>query len=72
MFRTQELALVDEVVRFFWGMTARQVSEFSHQEIGWRVVNEGEDIPYQSTWLSHDYPGQEAEEFGRALISGAA
>jgi hypothetical protein len=30
------------------GLTARQVSDLSHEEAGWRLINSGETIPYEA------------------------
>ncbi|HUZ09403.1 MAG TPA: Panacea domain-containing protein [Acidimicrobiales bacterium] len=47
----QELDTVDQVVKALWGKTAGQVSEMSHQELGWIMVDEGEDIPLSTAYL---------------------
>jgi hypothetical protein len=47
----QELSSVDQVVTALWGKTASQVSEMSHQELGWIMVEEGEDIPLSTAYL---------------------
>ncbi len=47
----QELSTVDQVITALWGKTASQVSEMSHQELGWIMVEEGEDIPLSTAYL---------------------
>jgi hypothetical protein len=47
----EELATVDQVVSAMWGMTAGQVSAMSHRELGWKMVEEGEDIPLSTAYL---------------------
>ncbi|MGI8808862.1 MAG: Panacea domain-containing protein [Acidimicrobiales bacterium] len=45
LFTEDELSLVDEVVDALRHLSAAQVSELSHQEAGWQLVDEGEVIP---------------------------
>ena len=67
--RPEEQALVDEIIDFFWGMSAREVSDYSHREPGWILAEERADIPYESAWLSAEPIDQETEE--AALRIGA-
>ena len=46
-----EIKIVDQVVSALWGKTAREVSEMSHRETGWKMVEEGDDIPYVAAYL---------------------
>ena len=57
----QEMDTVDQVVSALWGRTARHVSEMSHLELGWIMVEEGEDIPLSTAYLPR-----------RAMMSDAA
>lgn len=59
-----ERRLVDEVIENLWWKTGREVSEMSHQEPGWKVVTEGETIPYETAWLSADPLSQAQVERG--------
>jgi uncharacterized phage-associated protein len=52
VFSTEELALVDKAIGDLWRMSAKQVSNLSHQELGWRLTRQGEVIPYRTAWLS--------------------
>jgi len=61
MFDPRELVIVDEVIAFFWGKTAREVSDYSHEELGWMVTEFGEDIPYETAWVSKEPPTDEVE-----------
>jgi hypothetical protein len=47
----EELASVDQVISAMWGLTAGQVSAMSHRELGWKMVDEGEDIPFSTAYL---------------------
>ena len=64
LFRPGELELVDSVIDFFEGKTAREVSDFSHREPGWVIAEDREVIPYETAWLSSEPISQEMEEMG--------
>ncbi|HUY20745.1 MAG TPA: Panacea domain-containing protein [Acidimicrobiales bacterium] len=51
-FTGDELRVTDQVVQALWGKTAKEVSDMSHEEMGWRMVEEGEDIPLPSAFLA--------------------
>jgi len=67
LFTREELAIVDEAISALWHMTEREASDFSRRETGWRLARQGEDIPYETAWLSAEPVPQEAEEYGREL-----
>ena len=69
VFTTEELGIVDEAIESMRYMTARQASDFSHQEPGWILTHPGETIPYQSAWLSPEPLTQEAEEYASVVAS---
>ena len=64
LFRPGELEIVDQVVDFFEGKTEREVADFSHNEPGWAVARDREDIPYETAWMSSGPISREAEEWG--------
>ena len=43
-----ELETIDRVLADLEGLNARQVSDLSHEEAGWRLVDEGDVIPYEA------------------------
>lgn len=47
----RELEIVNEVAEFFHGKTAREVSDYSQPEVGWRLAKPRETIPYHTAWL---------------------
>lgn len=47
IFTSQEISLVDKVIQELWPLNALSVSSLTHAFIGWRLANEGEEIPYQ-------------------------
>lgn len=51
-FRPEQIALVDSIVEKFWGFNADEVSDFSHQMVGWKIAEPGESIPYESVFIS--------------------
>ena len=72
IFSTDEIGIVDETISVLWNMSARQASDLSHTEIGWKVARPGETIPYQTAWLSSDPIPQEAEEYWREVTGSGA
>lgn len=66
-FSAEERAIVDEVIEFMWFMSGREASEYSHRELGWKIAELGDEIPYETAWLSSESVPQEAEEYGRQL-----
>jgi hypothetical protein len=51
-FAASELRIVDQVVQALWGKTASDVSATSQLEMGWKLVAEGEDIPFSTAFLA--------------------
>ena len=68
VFSPRELEIVNEVIDFFWNMSAREVSAFSHEELGWELATKGETIPYQTAWVSSEPIPQEPQEMGLELV----
>lgn len=48
VFSDDELATIDKVLADLDGLNARQVSDLSHDEAGWRLVDFGDAIPYEA------------------------
>ncbi len=69
LFTAREIAIVDQVLEDLNGMTASQVSLMSHRFIGWRVVNDGEKIPYETTWARPRRLTPEEVAFGLELAA---
>ncbi len=51
LFHPDELAIVDEVIEDLRPLNARQLSDQSHEELGYRLTQDGETIPYRTAWL---------------------
>ena len=45
-FDAPEIALVDEVMDRLNGLSAKAVSELSHEHLGWQIVADQQEIPY--------------------------
>jgi hypothetical protein len=48
VFTAVELDTIEQVLADLDGLNARQVSDLSHEEAGWRLVDEGDVIPYEA------------------------
>jgi len=48
VFTPEELALADQIVADLWESDAKEVSELSHDFIGWKAAELGETIPYET------------------------
>jgi hypothetical protein len=67
-FSGAEIAIVHDVIERLRGLNATDVSDLSHQFIGWQLAEEGENIPYSTALLGHPRPPTPAEiEYGRKL-----
>jgi hypothetical protein len=48
-----ERQTIDDVLEQLEGLTARQVSDLSHEEPGWQLTEMGETIPYSTAGLGY-------------------
>jgi hypothetical protein len=51
IFKSRDIALVDTVVQQLRGNDASEVSNLSHEFIGWELADDQEDIPYETVFL---------------------
>lgn len=56
VFDDDELRTIDDVLSDLEGMNAREVSDLSHEEAGWRLTEEGETIPYTAALIPREQP----------------
>jgi uncharacterized phage-associated protein len=70
-FTADEIALVDYVVSSLRNATAKQVSEGSHQFIGWQYAKPNETIPYSVALVSNRAPTLSERIAGLKLESRA-
>jgi uncharacterized phage-associated protein len=63
----EEIDTVNEVIEDLRGLTARQVSDLSHEEEGWRMVDDGQTIPYEAAVLRRPVVTERVRAHGGAL-----
>jgi hypothetical protein len=68
LFSPNELALVDEILNRYERWTGRQLVDLAHEHPGSLLVEPGEDVPYESVFISSEPPPPAAVELGRRLI----
>jgi len=69
VFDSRELALVDEVVDRYRDWTGDQVvTRVAHNHPGYKLVGPGQEVPYDSVFISTESPPVEAVELGKRLI----
>lgn len=67
IFSPEELMVVDEVVKWLWNYSGREVSDLSHKEPGWLLTDEGQIIPYRTAWLSSEPLTEDQIELGKMV-----
>jgi hypothetical protein len=50
-FTPEQISIIDQVVDALKDKDADEVSELSHDFVGWKIVKEGEEIPYETVFL---------------------
>jgi hypothetical protein len=69
LFTAEELRLADRIVEELWESNATEVSDISHDFIGWKIAAYNEIIPYETVFVG--VPGlpvsEEEVEFCRQL-----
>jgi hypothetical protein len=53
LFNAKQISIVDTWIRFFWNMTAKRVSQYSHGK-AWEIAPMYELIPYEAVFISDD------------------
>lgn len=67
LFTPDELKFVDNIIKMVSDGTASDISNLSHDEMGWKLARHKEPIPYEAVWLSFDPPTADDEERAREL-----
>ena len=62
-----ELAL--RVLTKYRGLTAEELSNLSHHELGWMCARQGEIIPYETYWLRSTPPTEKERRDFEALLA---
>jgi hypothetical protein len=55
-FSGSEIALVDQLIAELWDLGALEVSDLSHNFVGWQLANEREEIPYETAFVESIEP----------------
>jgi Protein of unknown function (DUF4065) len=75
LFGGQEIAMVDRVIEALREVDAQEISAMSHEMVGWMVVEEGEDIPYNTVYFPNppltDWEIYRAQELKREKTQAA-
>lgn len=58
LFSAKEIKLVCDLIEELWDKTATQLSDLSHEFIGWELAEEGETIPYEVTLVGNRSPSK--------------
>ena len=51
VFTEEELRLADRILRDLWDQSATEVSDLSHEHIGWKAAALNEVIPYETAFV---------------------
>ena len=71
-FTAEEIALVDEVIEALRDMTADEVSQASHTELGWEAASYGENIPYETAFIDTRFPNEKDIERSKKILKEQA
>lgn len=66
-FSALEIESVLDMVRQFWGKSAKEVSDISHEDPGWRAVEIGENIPLELAFVDRPEVTDTVRERAREL-----
>jgi hypothetical protein len=70
-FSDAEIELLDKSIDFFRGLTAKEAGEWSHKFMGWRLTDNGDEIPYEA-WLwgmaGEIHSTEKAIQYGKELL----
>lgn len=66
LFSQEEIALIAHVLSRFWDMSATQISDLSHEFLGWSLAEEGETIPYGIALLGREELTKQEREKAQA------
>jgi hypothetical protein len=74
LFSSQEIALVDSIIEKWWAKNAKEMTDDSHEFIGWKLASLKEEIPYEVALVGKPSPSKTTMENVlkvKALIAGA-
>jgi len=67
LFSSEEIDIVRQVIDNWWGRSAKEISDFSHNFIGWQLADDGETIPYSIALISSREPSKQEVAYGLSL-----
>lgn len=67
-FSGEEISIVDQVISELWGKSGRDVSDLSHEFVGWKVARMGEEIPYETALVDVSPPTADDEAWLASLV----
>lgn len=68
-FSPVEVESVMDMVRQFWGKSAKEVSDISHEDPGWRAVDFGETIPLELAFVTQPEVTEAIRDRARQLAN---
>lgn len=66
-FSGEEIGLVIKVIEALAGANATRCSEITHQEICWKAASHGEEIPYESAFVSVRELSQDELQYAESI-----
>jgi hypothetical protein len=67
VFTAKEIALIDKIIETHKGKTASEISDESHDFVGWKLAKEKETIPYQVARLTRRPLTENELKHGKSL-----
>lgn len=67
LFSGGEIALIDELITRNWDKNGTELSDESHEFLGWQLAQKGETIPYEVALLGNRQPTPKEREYGQSL-----
>lgn len=56
LFTAEEIDIIRNVIDDLHDLNATEVSDLSHRFMGWRLAEQGEDIPYETVYIGEPGP----------------
>ncbi len=73
LFSEKELDIIERAANELAGLSAKEVSEWSHERPGWRVTGDHQEIPYEMAFMWYDDPISHADlEWARTEVARRA
>lgn len=68
MFTAQEIDLVNRLIARYWDVNGNDISEESHQFVGWKYAEAGDSIPYEVALVSDRDLTEEEWKYAETLV----